>query len=477
MIRSPRRDSRAANAEVRAYYTALLRPVFEGRRFILAGGPAASLARKARALAALGAARPFLLAFGEGTGELPGPEHGELHVFDIHAPDIVDQLQQEEAILGQLPGNVRTMIECWDPDHAARVLCSPGDVSMVAGRKAYAPRKPGWIALEDKTNIDALWDTAGARTAPSRVVPAERHELVAAATGLDRGLGTVWSADTTSGVHGGAVGLRWVRPGDDGVAAADSLSEIAERVRVMPFLEGIPASIHGIVFDDDIAVFRPVEMLVLRPREGDRLLYAGCSNWFDPRAEDRDEMRSMARSVGRALRETVDYLGPFTVDGVLSSDGFVPTELNPREGAGLGTLLEGLVDFPFQPLCWAVAEGERLAFRPALLERAILDSADRHRMGGGHVVTNTALDECIAFDLVRDGADYREPRDDESPAARLVAGPNPIGGFLSFSLDPVRNRPGEPAAPDMARALRFADRQLGTAFGPLATARDVRQRS
>ncbi len=472
-----RQSRRPVDAEAREYYTALLRPVFEGRRFILAGGPASSLARKARALAALGAARPFLLAFGEGMGEVPGPETGELHVFDIRARDVVDQLLREEATLRELPSNVTAMIDRWDPDHSARVLCSPGDVPSVAGRESYAGRRPDWIALEDKTTVDALWDAAGVHRAPSRVVPAEYSELVAAAAALDRGLGTVWAADIKSGVHGGAVGLRWVRPGDDGLSAAESLCDIADRVRVMPFLEGIPVSVHGIVFGDDVAVFRPVEMVVLRPPEGDRLLYGGSSNWFDPTPQDREAMRHAARCVGLALRQRVDYLGAFTIDGVLSPDGFLPTELNPRTGAGLGTLIGGLADFPLEPLCWAVAEGERLAIRPGLLERAVLDSADRHRAVRGFVVTDTVFDTSSTFDLERDGTEYREAHGEEAPVAKLVAGPNPVGGFLSFSLETVRNRPGAPAAPEMARALRFADRRLGTAFGRLETARDVRTRS
>ena len=470
----PGQHSDPVVAEAREYYAALLRPLFEGRRFIHAGGLAVGLGREARALAALGAAKPLILAYGEGTGVIPGPEEAILHVYDIQGRDIVDQHRQALTALKHLPRNVRAMIDCWDPDRSARALCWPSDVSSVAGRKSYAPRKPAWIALEDKTAIDAFWDAAGVHRAPSRVVAAERRALVGAAAALDEGRGTVWAADVKSGIHGGAVGLRWVRPGEDGNAAADSLREIADRVRVMPFLEGIPVSIHGIVFDDAVAVFRPVEMVVLRPRKGDRLLYAGCSNWFDARTEDREAMRRMARRVGVALRERVEYRGAFTIDGVLSHDGFVPTELNPRIGGALRTLMAGLDNFPLVPLCWAVAEGERLAFRPALLERAVLASADRHRAGGGHVVTDTTFDASITFDLVRDGTEYREARQDELPVAKLVAGPNPLGGLLSFSLDPIRNEPGVPAAPEMSRALRFADRRLGTGFGWLATAKDIR---
>ena len=460
--------------EARRYYEALLRPVFEGRKFIHAGGLAAGLGREARSLAALGAAKPFILAYGKGTGDIPGPEEARLHVLDIRGRDIVDQHLQAETALKRLPRNVRAMIDSWDPDSSARVLCAPGDVSTIAGRKSYARRKPAWKALEDKTAIDAFWDAAGVGRPPSRVVAAERRAIIAAADALDEGSGTVWAADVKSGIHGGAVGLRWVRRGEDGNAAADSLCEIADRVRVMPFLEGIPISIHGIVFDDAVAVFRPVETITLRPQEGDRLLYAGCSNWFDPRTEDRDAMRRTARRVGMALRQRVDYRGAFTMDGVLSHTGFVPTELNPRTGGGLRTLMAGLGDFPFVPLCRAVTEGERLAFRPALLERAVLASADQHRAGGGQVVTDTTFDVSRTFNLVRDGTEYREARENEPPVAKLVAGPHPLGGFLSLSLDPIRNEPGTPAAPEMVCALRFADRRLGTGFGPLETARDVR---
>ena len=474
LSKPPGHRSDLVKAEAREYYTALLRPLFEGRRFIHAGGLAVGLGREARTLAALGAAKPLILAYGEGTGVIPGPEEAILHVCDIHGGDIVDQHRQGLTALKHLPSNVRAMIDRWDPDRSARVLCWPSDISIVAGRKSYAPRKPAWIALEDKTAIDAFWDAAGVRRAPSRVVAAERRALITAAAALDEGLGTVWAADVKSGVHGGAVGLRWVRPGGDGNAAADSLREIADRVRVMPFLEGIPVSIHGIVFEDAVTVFRPVEMIVLRPREGDRLLFAGCSNWFDPRTEDREAMRRIARRVGVALRERVDYRGAFTIDGVLSHDGFVPTELNPRIGGALRTLLTGLGDFPLVPLCFAVAEGECLAFRPALLERTVLASADRHRAGGGHVVTDTRFDLTSTFNLVREGTEYREARQDESPVAKLVAGPNPIGGFLSFSLNPIRNAPGMPVAPEMSRVLRFADRRLGTGFGWLETAKDIR---
>ena len=251
------------------------------------------------------------------------------------------------------------------------------------------------------------------------------------------------------------------------------MSRIADRVRVMPFLEGIPASIHGVVFPDTVAVFRPVEMVVLRPLTGDRLLYAGCATAFDPSPADRTAMRDFAWRVGSALRETVGYRGPFGVDGILAEDGFRPTELNARPGAGLQPLSAGLAGLPLTALSLAIVAGEPLQYRPELLERAVVESSDAHRTCGGWSGTPTEFTASDTLDVVRDGNEYREARTGEEPDATFQCGPGAVGGFLRFSVRPERVVPGPSAAPEVVRAFRFADRRLGTDFGELAAARDV----
>ncbi|MXY54095.1 MAG: hypothetical protein F4Y86_16430 [Gammaproteobacteria bacterium] len=464
--------------EARDYYQDLLSPVFRGRKFLHAGGLAVMLASQARGLAAFGAARPFLLAHGRGTGEMPAPEEAELAVLPVHGEDVLDHFRQSEAALRQLPEAVQAAIDDWDPEREARALCGfmldERGMDVIAGRRRYAHRPAAWTALEDKVRVDAFWDSLGVHRAPSRIVPADHDALKKAARELDRGMGTVWAADARSGLHGGAEGLRWVRSGHDGSEAFEALAAIAYRVRVMPFLEGVPASIHGVVLPDGVAVFRPVELIVLRPDRGQRLLYAGCSNWFDPRPEDREAMRSLARRVGDGLRSSVGYRGAFTIDGVLAEEGFLPTELNARAGAGLGPLTRGLGDFPLTPLCWAAAHGEALDYRASLLERAVLTSADGHRSGGGWIVTPFKLREHGTMELARDGDDFTRRREPDEATASLVSGPHPLGGFLSLRLTDAALPAGSPAAPEMVRALRLADRQLGSAFGPLTAARNAR---
>lgn len=462
--------------EANAYYRQLLRPVFEGRQFLVAGPVAVGLGGLAGQLLALGAERPFLIAGNEGTGTAPGSDEAELRVLGIRGGDILTEHRNLHRALEDLPADVRDAIDSWDPARTARfIFASPLARSLsVAGRKPYGGRPAAWARLEDKVRIDAFWDVAGVARAPSRVVPVDHGALKAAAAALDRGSGTVWAADAREGLNGGGLGLRWVRPGDDGRASFASLARIADRVRVMPFLEGVPASIHGVVFPDAVAVFRPVEMVVLRLRTGDRLLYAGCATAFDPSPADRAAMRDFARRVGAALRQTVGYRGPFGIDGVLTEDGFRPTELNPRAGAGLAPLSAGLAGLPLTALCLATVAGETLEYRPELLERAVVESSDAHRTCAGWSVTSTAFTTSDTLDVVRDDDEYREARSGEERDATFQFGPGPVGGFLRFSVRPERVVPGASAAPEVVRAFRFADRRLGTEFGQLTAAWDVR---
>ena len=462
--------------EANAYYRELLRPAFEGRKFLVAGPVAAGLGGLARQLLALGADRPFLIAGNAGTGAVPAPDEAELRVLGLRGGDILIEHRNLHRALESLPADVQGAVEAWDPAGTARFLFADPLASHlpVAGRKPYGARPPAWARLEDKVEVDAFWDAAGVARAPSRVVPADHGALKASASVLDRGSGTVWAADAREGLNGGGLGLRWVRPGDDGRASFESLSRIADRVRVMPFLEGIPASIHGVVFPDTVAVFRPVEMVVLRPLTGDRLLYAGCATAFDPSPADRAAMRDFAFRVGTTLRQTVGYRGPFGVDGILTEDGFRPTELNPRAGAGLRPLSAGLAGLPLSALFLAIAAGETLEYRPELLKRAVVESSDAHRTCAGWSVTPTEFTESDTLDVVRDSNEYREARNGEEPDATFQFGPGAVGGFLRFSVRPERIVPGPSAAPEVARAFRFADRRLGTDFGELTAAREVR---
>ncbi|HSK36501.1 MAG TPA: hypothetical protein VLA80_07175 [Actinomycetota bacterium] len=192
---------------------------------------------------------------------------------------------------------------------------------------------------------------------------------------------------------------------------------------------------------------------------------------------DREAMRGLARRVGNGLRERVGYRGAFTVDGVLTADGFLPTELNTRLGAGLSVMTGDLAELPVPLLDRALIEGEPLAYGPGDLERELLEVADRSRAGGAWTVTQvapaatgTSQEVAVVFE---DGA-CRVAEDGRPPDGTLAFGPSGVGGFVRLSLDPERVPAGPPVAPLAVAAFALADERFGTGIGPLEPACSVR---
>ena len=256
--------------------------MFAGRKVILTGGPLAALTGTCRRMRELGAERPFLLATGVGTGEVPGADEAEWCVVELRAPDVLAEIRAAMKLLRLLPAEVADALDRWDPERRALVL-SPmfNELPEIAGRRVYGPRRPEWRRLEDKVVIDQLWDDLGVTRAPSAGWrPSRRPPGGGRAAG--RGAGTAWAGDARQGFNGGAQLLRWVRGEEDAAEAARFLAERCDRARVMPFLEGIPCSIHGMVFPSGVAAFRPVEMVTLRQPGSSQLRYAGAATFWDP---------------------------------------------------------------------------------------------------------------------------------------------------------------------------------------------------
>ncbi len=125
----------------------------------------------------------------------------------------------------------------------------------LVGRPLVAHRRPEWVALEDKTTVDALLDRAGVARAPSTTV--DIADAAATWRRFDHGSGSVWAVDARDGFHGGGAGTRWVTDDDAAAAVTAELGAIGDRVRIMPFLDGIATSIHGIVLPDGVVALRP----------------------------------------------------------------------------------------------------------------------------------------------------------------------------------------------------------------------------
>jgi len=468
-------------------YSTALRPLFEGRKVIFVGEVAAAFAPEAVLARSLGASAILVIATG-GKGVGPLPDDVELLVLEPEpAASMLDGIHRHLALIERPPTRIIDAVRAFDPDAEAQVIGTFLNTAPdLDGRPILAYRRPEWVALEDKTVVDAVWDRAGVGRAPSVVVPAEIGALASAASGLDAGDGTVWSGDAREGFNGGAEFVRWVRSAADATGAAEFFRAHCDTVRVMPFLDGIPCSIHGIVFAEHVAAVRPVEMVTLRRPPGDpdgAFFYAGCSSFFDPPGATRTAMQEIARATGALLRAEVGFRGAFTIDGVATSGGFLPTELNPRSGAGLNVMLRGLPDLPLQLLLDALVGDIALDYDPHDLERTLVEAADANRRGGTwRAFPDLALhdvDGCqIVYDrgawhAVSDAGDDDGDNDDDGDGrgrAVVAVGGGPSGGFVRAIFDADRTPIGESVGTRAVRFWEYADRHLGTAIGPLTPA-------
>ncbi len=458
------------------YYRELVRPFVEGRKFILAGEVLAGFGRFVTVLRSLGADRPFIVAAGIGTGSMPDPSDAEWSVVDSGTPtDIIDAFRRLGALLRDLPPDVKEAINRWDPNREAFMMGHPlFTVDELDGRPVWGGRKPEWEVLEDKVRAEVIWDAAGVPREESTVVPATVDELELAHHQLDRGMGTVLAGDAREGFNGGAVYLRWVTSASDIEEVQPFFSEHCDTVRVMPFLEGIPCSIQGVVFPDDVIVFRPAELIVLRRESSTALLYAGTATFWDPPDEDREAMRAIARAVGRTLRDTVGYRGGFTIDGIMTERGFRPTELNARTGASIGPMIGSLGDLPFGLLGRVLVEGADLDYRPRYLEQLIVEAADLHRGGAAYTSVESPRVQTETRCLARRDCGFEVVDENDPHDATLELGPGVLGGFVRFRPDPAHMPIGSPLAPEATEAFAVADELWDVGLGPLSAARSVR---
>ena len=325
-----------------------------GKKWILLPDAAAAATPLVDELNEWGAAGVMVIAAVEGVGDLPKADR--LHYTRTSGDSLMRGVRAYLRSVEHPSALLLGSVEVFDPGQEAAVLDGGfSRLDTLAGRPVYGARPEAWGALEDKTTVDQLWDDAGVRRAPSVVVPVA--DAAAASIAIGSQAGSVWVADNAEGWHGGGEYVRWINNAGDAADALGWFPSHAETVRVMPFLDGIPCSIHGFVTRDGVAVFRPVEMIILRHAEKSEFIYGQAANFWNPPGSVEDEMREAARRVGLLLSERHGYLGGFGIDGVCTADGFLPTELNPRISIGHG-LQSRAADIPLGSIERMLIEGD-----------------------------------------------------------------------------------------------------------------------
>lgn len=464
----------------RAAVTARLGALYAGRPVLLGPGALVTATPYVGWLRALGS--PALaVSTSRGAGAVPDP--ADCAVVEVAAPptaSATEELRLLDRFARHLPPDAVAAIEAFDPERRGRWLSNAFVTTdePILGRPVSGGRPAAFLALEDKLLAEEVWVAAGVRTAPHRVV-AVATEAARALAALERAgaevagpgpPGVVWSGDARDGFNGGGNYVRWVVDERERAAALAFFAPRCDRVRVLPFLEGVPCSIHGFVLPDGTAALRPVEIAMLRDEAGHRFVYGGLGTSWDPPAADREEMREVARRVGAHLQAAHGYRGGFGIDGVLTADGFRPTELNSRMSAGLTTVAEVDRQF-FTWLQHNLVEGLDTGLRAADVEALVplMDAARNARVIA--FAEGVRLGRTDAFPVAWDGHTFA--RADTETGSTLVVADTPTG--LLARIDPCTVLPaGQRLAEANVALLAVLDRAYGSHFGALGVAPDVR---
>lgn len=442
------------------------RKVIVAFRVLAAMPPAVAL------LKAHGAAKPLLIAHGVGTGATPGPDEAHIRMLDVDTAGagMTDDVRRVMRWSVNPPPQVAGWVDEYDPAGEACWLGSPfARNAPLLGRPVMGGRSAAWAAVEDKMQADTWWSAADVDHHPSLVVPATLDGATAAAMDVDRGNGCVWSGDARDGINGGSEYVRRVGDGAQARDAADFFAARCDRVRVSPCLVGTPCSIHGFVLPDGVAAFRPVEQVMLVDPVSGRFVFAGTSTWWDPPTADREDMRASARRVGAVLRARIGYRGGFSLDGVVTADGFRPTELNPRFSGGLTGIARAVSPIPLELAQYATVAGRDVGVPATVLEELVTTAADRHRFGAIIATTSRVrLSEAQEVAVTFSHGALTPVAPDAEPDATVMAGPAGFDGtFIRCAPDAGALEVGASLV-GWARAIHaFADEQWGTGFGGL----------
>lgn len=447
--------------------------VWAGRPVLLGPSVLAGVTRQVGWFRDLGC--PVLvLTVARGVGPLP--EEGTYAEVPLAVPATsspTEELRLHDRALRTLDEATRARVEAVDPERQGTWFTTPfvSTDDPIEGRPVTGGRPRAWLDLEDKLRCEAVWDAAGVPRPASRVVTVEDTDALGRATReLRSELGAVWAGDARDGFNGGGDFVRWVVDDADERAARAFFGPRCDRVRVTPFLEGVPCSVHGFVLPDGTAALRPVEVATLRDPATRRLAHGGLGTTWDPPAEDREHMRDAVRRVGAHLQREHGYRGAFGIDGVLTRDGFRPTELNTRLTAGASTLSEVDRRF-FAFLQAALVAGVDTGLTAADVEGTVpamdADRVARVAAFGGAAAPPEEQSRHLAWD----GATFTQGETDTGN--ELHVGPTP-SGFFAKVQPCAAVETGTRLATVNAALLRYLDATYATDFGALEPAPDVR---
>jgi hypothetical protein len=344
--------------------------------------------------------------------------------------------------------------------HQQAVLIAPDplDPPRAGSRRRLGQRPRMWQLCEDKAVIDVIWDRLGVPR-PRSVIADGTQDLAALGSLVDVEHGVVCAVQRIGAPPtSGAEGIWWWQR-----AAAPLIGAGPQhRVKVMPLVPGLPVRLHGMVFVDAAVAFPPMEIVALPRTDTGTFLCCGAVGVLP----DSAELRALTERIGAGLSSILGYRGAYSVDGILSQTGFLPTDLNTR----LTSAMEAAppdVRMQLQAANVLAREGVTLTggnWIDSLAAQAF-DERTVTVYGASPVAEAASMELAVRWD----GDELRQTDHPAEADGWLSLAPSLRGWTLTARL--LRRRlPNSRYVGDHAPAIfRFADRSFGTTFGALDT--------
>ncbi len=291
-----------------------------------------------------------------------------LPVFDLSVESDKPPGNDWESVLLDPPDALRAWIDEIDP---AGSMCFLGSqfvgVGRIHRRSVIGWRRPDWASWEDKAISFRRFAEMGIPAPRGLETTADDPHLSGAFDTIDRGLGVVIAREGGPDKGGGSA-LKLARGHVDALRFAQSSG--ASCLRLCEFVRGVPCSAVGIVLNGAVLVFDPIEIVTLVDDDAAAFVFCGSSSHWRPSRERSAEIRAAARQIGQTLASQWAFSGGFSLDGVMTAESFVATEVNARNASGM-RLRWHLPGFPYYLFIRTLAEAfpEFAAFDATMLER------------------------------------------------------------------------------------------------------------
>jgi hypothetical protein len=348
----------------------------------------------------------------------------------------------------------------FDPRHQAVVLApDPLDLPSTGDRELLGAKTLASRLVEHKTIVDPIWDLTGIDRVES-IVCDLTPRLPAVLSAVDHGTGVViCTQHRGAGPQAGGEGIWWTHDGQP-PASFPALDTAGIRIRAMPLLYGLPCRIHGMAAGAETISFPPLELLSLpRPTSG-TFLWAGAvpARTLSPTLRtDLDAITAKAS----AWLVRLGHRGAFAMDGILTKDGYRPTELTTR----LTSAFEG-ADPSWRVLLHAanlLARAGRLVENHAgLAKLADVALTDRFDVYGASTTATTSGTHALRW-----GSNGFEPVNEPTNGGVLSLARSPRGWLLHVRLN-IAVLPADHSVGVLAPQLfELSDAVFGTSFGEL----------